>query len=139
VAALDDSELDIVTNCAPWTVRQLASNALNNQLLWPGLVRGEETVTVEETMGAVAYDGDLGSYADEVAERSLAIWPTPGVLTVLHATPFGELPGSVAGYALTPPGCQECSSHSAAFGLLWRPLRRRRASPGDRRRSQPRK
>ena len=95
VAALDDSELDIVTNCEPWTVRRLASHALNNQLLWAGLVTGEETVTFEDTMGAVAYDGDLATYADEVAERSLAMWATPGVLTAVHATPFGELPGSV--------------------------------------------
>jgi hypothetical protein len=36
LAALDDSELDIVTNCEPWTVRRLASHALNNQLLWAG-------------------------------------------------------------------------------------------------------
>jgi uncharacterized protein (TIGR03086 family) len=95
VAALDDSELEVVTNCAPWTVRRLASHALNNQLLWAGLVAGVETVTVEDTMGAVAYDGDLGSYADEVAERSLEMWETPGVLTALHDTPFGKLPGSV--------------------------------------------
>jgi uncharacterized protein (TIGR03086 family) len=95
VAALDDSELDIVTNCPPWTVRRLASHALNNQLLWAGLVTGEETVTVEDTMGAVAYDGDLATYAREVAARSVAMWATPGVLTAVHATPFGELPGSV--------------------------------------------
>ncbi len=95
VAALDDSELDTVTNCEPWTVRRLASHALNNQLLWAGLVTGEETVTFEDTVGAVAYDGDLAAYADEVTERSLAMWSTPGVLTALHATPFGELPGSV--------------------------------------------
>jgi len=95
VAALDDSELDTVTNCPPWTVRQLASHALNNQLLWAGLVTGTETVDAETTMGAVAYDGDLARYADEVAERSLAMWATPGVLTAVHATPFGELPGSV--------------------------------------------
>jgi uncharacterized protein (TIGR03086 family) len=95
VAALDGSELDTLTNCAPWTVRRLASHALNNQLLWAGLVTGEQMVTVEDTMGAVAYDGDLASYADEVAERSLAMWATPGVLTALHVTPFGELPGSV--------------------------------------------
>jgi uncharacterized protein (TIGR03086 family) len=95
VAALDDSELDIVTNCEPWTVRRLASHALNNQLLWAGLVTGEEIVTVEDTMGAVPYDGDLGTYADDVAERSLAMWGTAGVLTAAHATPFGELPGSV--------------------------------------------
>jgi uncharacterized protein (TIGR03086 family) len=94
VAALDDSELDVVTNCAPWTVRRLASHALNNQLLWAGLVTGEKIVTVEDTMGAVAYDGDLATYADEVAERSLAMWATPGVFTARHATPFGELPGS---------------------------------------------
>ena len=95
VAALDDSELDTVTNCEPWTVRRLASHALNNQLLWAGLVTGEQIVTFEDTMGAVAYDGDLATYADEVAERSLAMWATPGVLTAVHATPFGELPGSV--------------------------------------------
>jgi len=95
VVALDASELDTLTNCAPWTVRRLASHALNNQLLWAGLVTGEETVTLEDTMGAVAYDGDLATYADEVVERSLAMWATPGVLTAVHATPFGELPGSV--------------------------------------------
>lgn len=95
VAALDDSELDVVTNCAPWTVRRLASHALNNQLLWAGLATGEQTVTVEETMGAVPYDGDLATYADEVAERSLGMWATPGVLAAVHATPFGELRGSV--------------------------------------------
>lgn len=95
VAALDDSELDIVTNCEPWTVRRLASHALNNQLLWAGLVTGQEMVTVEDTMGAVAYEGDLAKFADEVTERSVAMWATPGVLAAVHATPFGELPGSV--------------------------------------------
>jgi uncharacterized protein (TIGR03086 family) len=95
VTAVDDSELDTLSNCEPWTVRRLASHALNNQLLWAGVVTGEETVTVEETMGAVPYDGDLATYADEVAERSLAMWKTPEVLTDVHATPFGDLPGSV--------------------------------------------
>jgi uncharacterized protein (TIGR03086 family) len=95
VQALDPSELDVVTNCAPWTVRRLASHALNNQLLWAGLVAGVETVTVEDTMAAVAYDADLASYADEVVAQSLAMWATPGVLTAVHATPFGDLPGSV--------------------------------------------
>ena len=95
VAALDDSDLDNLTNCEPWTVRRLASHALNNQLFWAGLVAGVETVGVEDTMGAVAYDGDLGAYADEVARRSLAMWASPDVLTAVHATPLGELPGSV--------------------------------------------
>jgi uncharacterized protein (TIGR03086 family) len=95
VTALHDSELEVVTNCAPWTVHRLASHALNNQLLWAGLVTGQEIVTVDDTMGAVAYEGDLASYADEVVERTLAMWATPGVLTALHATPFGELRGSV--------------------------------------------
>jgi uncharacterized protein (TIGR03086 family) len=95
VAALDDSELDIVTNCEPWTVRRLASHALNNQLLWAGLVTRRQLVSAEDTMGAVAYEGDLAAYADEVAERTLAMWATPGVFAAMHATPFGALPGSV--------------------------------------------
>jgi uncharacterized protein (TIGR03086 family) len=95
VKALDGSEMDTVTNCDPWTVRRLASHALNNQLLWAGMVTGQKTVTVEDTMGAVPYDGDLATYADEVAERAVAMWRSPGLLTAVHMTPFGELPGSV--------------------------------------------
>ena len=46
VTALDDSEMDTVTNCPPWTIRRLASHALNNQLLWAGLATGQETVSL---------------------------------------------------------------------------------------------
>jgi uncharacterized protein (TIGR03086 family) len=95
VAALGDAEMDTVSNCAPWTVRQLASHALNNQLLWAGMVTGEELVSAEVTMGAVAYDGDLAGYADDVARRALALWQTDGVLSQTHVTPLGELPGSI--------------------------------------------
>jgi len=95
VAALQDAQMEVVSNCEPWTVRQLASHALNNQLLWGGVVTGEETVSVEETMGAVPHDGDLARFADEVTARSLAMWRTDGVLEESHVTPFGELPGSV--------------------------------------------
>ena len=94
VAALDDSQLDTVSNCAPWTVRQLASHAVNNQLLWAGIVTGEDTVSAGVAMGAVAHDGDLAPFADEGARRALAMWSTEGVLEGIHATPLGELPGS---------------------------------------------
>jgi uncharacterized protein (TIGR03086 family) len=95
VAALDDSELDLVTNCEPWTVRRLASHALNNQMHWAGLVTRQETVSFETAMSAVGYDGDLAAYAAEVSERVVAMWRTEGLLTAAHPTPFGELPGSV--------------------------------------------
>jgi len=95
VAALDDSEMDTVTNCAPWTVRQLASHAVNNQLLWAGMVTGQDIVSAEVAMGAVAHEGDLAPFADLAAQQALALWSTEGVLEAMHATPFGELPGSV--------------------------------------------
>jgi uncharacterized protein (TIGR03086 family) len=95
VVALPDAQLDVVSNCEPWTVRQLASHALNNQLLWGGLVTGQALVSVDDTMGAVPYEGDLAPFADEVSDASLAMWRTGGVLEAIHATPFGELPGSV--------------------------------------------
>jgi uncharacterized protein (TIGR03086 family) len=95
VASLDDSHMETVTNCDPWTVRRLASHALNNQLLWGGLVTGQQLVTVEDTMGAVPIDGDLAPIADDIAARAMAMWSTAGVLEAIHATPFGELPGSV--------------------------------------------
>jgi uncharacterized protein (TIGR03086 family) len=95
VASLDESDLDTVSNCAPWTVRRLASHALNNQLLWAGTVTGEQLVSPEDTMGAVAHDGDLARYADDVAQRALALWQTDGVLDAVHVTPLGELPGIV--------------------------------------------
>lgn len=95
VASLEDAQMDTVTNCEPWTIRQLASHALNNQLLWGGIVTGQELVSVEETMGGVPHEGDLASFAEETVRRSLAIWDTDGVLEAIHPTPFGELPGSV--------------------------------------------
>lgn len=95
VASLDSSQMGMVTNCDPWTVRQLASHAVNNQLLWAGMVTGQETVSADDTMGAVPYAGDLAAYADEAAARALAMWSTEGVLERTHATPFGELPGSI--------------------------------------------
>jgi uncharacterized protein (TIGR03086 family) len=95
VLALQHAQMDIVSNCEPWTVRRLASHALNNQLLWAGIVTGEETVSPEETMGAVPYDGDLAQFADEATDRSLAMWGTDGVLDANHVTPMGDLPGTV--------------------------------------------
>ena len=95
VASLDDAQMDMVTNCEPWTVRQLASHALNNQLRWAGLVTGQELVSAEDTMGAVPIGGNLIPVADQVVEQVLAMWGTDGVLEATHATPFGEMPGSV--------------------------------------------
>jgi uncharacterized protein (TIGR03086 family) len=95
VGALDDSVLEGPTNCEPWTVRRLASHALNNQLVWAGLVTGQQLVAVEDAMGAVPIEGDLQPVADDVAARAMALWHTDGILDAVHATPFGELPGSV--------------------------------------------
>lgn len=95
VASLDNSQMDTVTNCEPWTVRQLASHALNNQLLWAGMVTGEQVVSVEDTMSAVPHEGDLELFAEDATSRALAMWSTDGVLERTHATPFGELPGSI--------------------------------------------
>ncbi len=95
VVVLQDEQMEIVSNCEPWTVRRLASHALNNQLLWAGIVTGEQTVSPEETMGAVPYDGDLAQYAGDVTGRTLAMWATDGALSSSHITPMGELPGSV--------------------------------------------
>ena len=52
VTSLDDSHMETVTNCEPWTVRRLASHALNNQLLWAGLVTGQpaEAVVAEREL-----------------------------------------------------------------------------------------
>jgi uncharacterized protein (TIGR03086 family) len=95
VQSLAPSEMDVVTNCEPWTVRRLASHALNNQLLWGGMVAGEALVSPEETMTAVPYDGDLAAFADDVHARALKLWSGPEVLRATHATPLGDLPGSV--------------------------------------------
>jgi uncharacterized protein (TIGR03086 family) len=95
VAALQPADMEVVSNCEPWTVRRLASHALNNQLLWAGAVTGAQIVSPEDTMGAVPYEGDLARFADEVTDRTLVMWNTDGVLDAVHLTPLGELPGSV--------------------------------------------
>lgn len=95
VGALDDSVMDDSTNCEPWTVRRLASHALNNQLVWAGLVTGQALMSLEEAMGAVPIEGDLAPVADDATARAARLWRTDGILEAMHATPFGELPGSV--------------------------------------------
>jgi uncharacterized protein (TIGR03086 family) len=95
IVVLQDAQMEIVSNCEPWTVRRLASHALNNQLFWAGTVTGEETPSFEATMGAEPYDGDLGQFAGEVVPRALDMWSTDGVFDALHVTPLGEVPGTV--------------------------------------------
>ena len=94
VAALDTAELELASNCDPWTVLRLVSHAVKNQLFWAGLVAGLDLMPLEESMGAVAHDGDLGPFTEETLDRVLELWETPGVLEAIHATPFGSLPGS---------------------------------------------
>jgi uncharacterized protein (TIGR03086 family) len=95
VAELDQTELDAVSNCPPWTVRHLASHALKNQLFWAGLVTGQDLMAQAEAMAAVPYPGELGPLAAEVTDRAVRLWHTDGVLAAPHLTPFGELPGAV--------------------------------------------
>jgi uncharacterized protein (TIGR03086 family) len=92
---LAEAEMDVVTNCPPWTVRRLASHVLKNQLFWAGSVTGQQLMALEESMGAVPYDGDLAPIAVEVAAQALGLWRTDGVMTTQHDTPFGVLPGAV--------------------------------------------
>jgi uncharacterized protein (TIGR03086 family) len=103
---LREEQLDVVSNCEPWTVRRLASHALDNQLFWGGVVTGRAPVSFEETMGAIPHDGDLARYADEVVDRARAMWQTDGVLDATHATPLGELPGAaVINFAIIDALC----------------------------------
>jgi uncharacterized protein (TIGR03086 family) len=92
---LDESEMDVVTNCPPWTVRRLASHVLKNQLFWAGSVTGQQLMALDESMGAVPYDGDLAPIAGEVFTQVLPLWRTEGLMAAQHETPFGVLPGSV--------------------------------------------
>jgi uncharacterized protein (TIGR03086 family) len=95
VATLDDSVMDGPTNCAPWSIRRLASHALNNQLLWAGVVTGQQLVAGADAMGAVPIPGDLDPVATDVTTRVSAMWHGDGILDAMHETPFGTLPGSV--------------------------------------------
>ena len=95
VAELAAGDMDVVSNCPPWTVRRLASHALKNQLFWAGLVTGQHLMPQDEAMAAVPYEGDLAPIAAEVTARVVELWHTDGVMTSSHVTPFGELPGAV--------------------------------------------
>ena len=95
ITGLDGVEMEIVTNCPPWTVRRLASHVLKNQLFWAGTVTGQELMALDEAMAAVPYDGDLAPIAAEVTALALRLWRSDGVLTAQHETPFGVLPGAV--------------------------------------------
>jgi uncharacterized protein (TIGR03086 family) len=95
IARLDEAEMDVVTNCPPWTVRRLASHVLKNQLFWAGTVTGQQLMELDESMGAVPYEGDLTPISVEVTALAMQLWRTEGVMTAQHETPFGVLPGAV--------------------------------------------
>ncbi len=95
IAGLDGHEMELASNCPPWTVRRLASHALKNQLFWAGLVTGQELMAQDEAMAATPYDGELAPIAAEVTAHVARLWSTEGVLRAHHETPFGELPGAV--------------------------------------------
>ena len=95
IATLEGEELDVVSNCPPWTVRRLASHALKNQLFWAGLVTGQDLMAQDEAMAALPYQGELAPIAAEVTDRVARLWHTEGVLAAHHDTPFGALPGAV--------------------------------------------
>lgn len=95
IARLDETEMDLVSNCPPWTVRRLASHTLKNQLFWAGLVTGQQLMTLEESMSAVPYEGDLAPIAADVTALALRLWRGDGVMAAQHDTPFGALPGGV--------------------------------------------
>ena len=95
VAGLDEAEMDVATNCPPWTVRRLASHAIKNQLFWAGSVTGQPLMALDEAMAAVPYEGDLAPIAAEVTALALRLWSSDGVMTAHHGTPFGVLPGAV--------------------------------------------
>jgi uncharacterized protein (TIGR03086 family) len=95
VAGVAVDEMDVVSNCPPWTVRRLASHALKNQLFWAGLVTGHALMQQDEAMAAVPYEGDLAPIAADVIARVVELWHTDGVMTALHDTPFGTVPGAV--------------------------------------------
>ena len=116
VASLDYSEMDTATNCEPWTVRRLASHALNNQLVWAGLVTGQELVSVDDTMGAVPIAGDLTPIADQIVGRAMALWRNDGVIDAIHSTPFGDLPGAVVINFATVDAIMQAWDLSASVG-----------------------
>ena len=95
IRQLDAAEMDVLTNCPPWTIRRLASHVLKNQLFWAGSVTGEHLMALEESMGAVPYDDDLAPISTDVTDRVRELWRRDGVMTAQHETPFGVLPGTV--------------------------------------------
>src|SRR6478735_7200388 len=95
IAGLDDSEMELGTNCPPWTVRRLASHVLKNQLFWAGTVTGQQLMPLDEAMSAVPYEGDLATIAAEVTAQAVQLWRGDGVMTAEHETPFGVLPAAV--------------------------------------------
>ena len=111
IGELADAEMDVVSNCPPWTVRRLASHAIKNQLFWAGLVTGRDLMPQDEAMAAVPYDGDLAPIAAEVSAQVVELWHTDGVMTAAHVTPFGACP---APWSSTSPSSTRPPMHGTS-------------------------
>jgi hypothetical protein len=91
ISAIDDLEMDILTNCARGRSAGLASYALKNQPFWVGRVTGQEISGAEESMAA-CLRRRTAPIADEVPRASVGTSAHRRVMTARHATPFGDKP-----------------------------------------------
>ncbi len=95
IATLEGGELDVVSNCPPWTVRRWPAMLSRTSSSGPGSSPARTSWRRTRRWPLVPYEGELAPIAAEVTDRVARLWHTEGVLAAHHDTPFGELPGAV--------------------------------------------
>ncbi len=99
VAAVGDEHWTQPTPCSGWTVRDLVNHMVVGNLLFTGILRGEQAPSAEEMVRLRRSDrlGDdpLAAFRD-AADGLLAAFGQPGVLERTFPLPVGPAPGIAA-------------------------------------------
>jgi len=90
LAAVKPDQLDDVTPCASWKVRDLVNHIVGGQYFFAAMVEG----VAPTAAGGDFADGDLVGAFDESSATCIAAFHGDGVMTKTLTLPWGQMPGA---------------------------------------------
>lgn len=95
VAGVGDDQWDEISDCAPWTVRELVNHVVTGNHWAAELGAGRTIEEVGDRLDGDVLGGDPLRAYDESAAVAAAVFRAPGAMDAPCAVSYGPVPGSV--------------------------------------------
>jgi uncharacterized protein (TIGR03086 family) len=90
LAGVKPDQLDDLTPCASWKVRDLVNHVVGGQYFFAAMAEGVPQTTGGENFA----DGDLVAAFDKSSAACVAAFQADGVMTKMLTLPFAQMPGA---------------------------------------------